>query len=125
MERTVTEGKPPACVEICPREALVFGRRAELIALANRKIRQHPGRYHPEGYGENTAGGTSVLYVADRPLTQLGLPDLPDESPAEITESIQHGIFRGFSGPIMLFGLMSVLMKSSGDKRKEREDDHV
>jgi Fe-S-cluster-containing dehydrogenase component len=124
-ERTLAEGKPPACVEICPRECLVFGKRSELVKLAHRKIRENPGRYHPEVYGEHTAGGTSWLFLADRPLTELDLPDLPDESPAEITEGIQHGIFRGFSGPIMLFGLMSVLMKSSGDKRKEMEDDHA
>ena len=76
-------------------------------------------------YGEFTAAGTSWLYLSDRPFTEIDLPALSDESPAEVTETIQHGIFRGFSGPIMLFGLMSVLMKSSGDKRKEMEDDHV
>jgi Fe-S-cluster-containing dehydrogenase component len=122
-ERTLTEGKPPACVEICPRECLVFGKRSELLDLAHRKIRENPDRYHPAVYGEHTAGGTAWLYLADRPLTELDLPDLPDESPAEITESIQHGIFRGFSGPIMLFGLMSVLMKSSSELRKNKEDD--
>ena len=62
--------------------------------------------------------------TADRPATDMDIPDLPDESPALITESIQHGIFRGFSGPLMLFGLLSVLMKSSGDKRKAEEDPH-
>jgi len=121
-ERTLEQGRPPACVEICPRECLVFGRRSDLVDLAHRKIREYPGRYHPAVYGENTAGGTSWLYLADRPLTELDLPDLPDQSPAVITETIQHGIFRGFTGPVMLFGLMSVLMKSSSDLRKGKED---
>jgi hypothetical protein len=40
-----------------------------------------------------------------------------------LTETIQHGIFRGFSGPLMIFGLLSVLMKSSTDKRKPGEGD--
>jgi formate dehydrogenase iron-sulfur subunit len=124
VERTLEQGKQPACVEICPKEALVYGKRSDLVKLAHRKIREHPGRYHDEVYGEHTVGGTSWMYIADRPLTDLDLPELPDESPAEITEGIQHGIFRGFSGPIMLFGLMSVLLKSSGDKRKEMEDEN-
>jgi len=124
-ERTLAEGKLPACVEICPREALFFGPRDELVTLAWDKIRNAPDRYVQHVYGQHEAGGTSVLMLADRDFQKVELPDLPDKSPATITESIQHGIFRGFSGPIMLFGLMAVLMKSSSDKRKEGEDDDV
>ena len=63
--------------------------------------------------------------LADRDFKEVDLPDLPDTSPAEITEGIQHGIFRGFSGPVMLFGLVSVLAKSMGDKDgSAEEDDH-
>lgn len=122
FERTMTEGRRPACVEMCPPEALVYGKRSELIELAHRRIRENPDRYHDHVYGEHEVGGTSWMMIADRPVDQLGLPVLPDQAPPEITETIQHGIFKGFTGPVMLFGLMSVLMKSSGDKRKEKED---
>lgn len=128
-ERTLEQGKAPACVEICPREAIVFGRRDQLLELARERIAQHPERYHPEVYGEHEVGGTSWLLIGDRPATQYGIPELPDQSPAVLTETIQHGIFRGFSGPLMIFGLLSVLMKSSTDRRKPGDwhgdkDDH-
>ncbi len=123
-ERTLDAGKLPACVEVCPREALFFGKREELVELAWEKIRHAPERYHQHVYGEHEVGGTSVMLLSDRDFRQLDLPALADRSPATITESIQHGIFRGFSGPIMLFGLMAVLMKSSSGKDLE-EDDHA
>ena len=58
------------------------------------------------------------MMLSDRPATEIGIPDLPDQSPAVITETIQHGIFKGFSGPLMLFGILSILMKSSTDRKK-------
>ncbi len=125
FERTMVEGRRPACVEMCPPEALVYGKRSELLELARNRIRNDPDRYHNHIYGEHEVGGTSWLMIGDRPIEQLDLPVLPDQAPPEITETIQHGIFKGFTGPVMLFGLLSVLMKSAGDKRKEKEDDHV
>lgn len=131
--RTLEQGKQPACVEICPREALVYGKRSQLLELAHERIARNPDRYHDEVYGEHAVGGTSWLLLADRPATEVGIPELPDESPAVLTESIQHGIFKGFTGPLMIFGLLSVLMKSSTDKRhgqfkepddRDREDHH-
>jgi len=123
-ERTLGEGRAPACVEMCPPEALVFGRRSELLELAHARILENPGRYHPEVIGEHIAGGTSWLLLTDREPTEIDIPDLPDVSPATITETIQHGIFKGFSGPLMMFGILSVLMKSSSDRRKETEDEN-
>jgi len=117
-ERTLKEGRAPACVEMCPPEALVFGRRSELLELAHSRIRQNPGRYHSQVFGEHIVGGTSWLMISDRPATEIGIPDLPETSPATITETIQHGIFKGFSGPLMLFGILSILMKSSTDRKK-------
>jgi Fe-S-cluster-containing dehydrogenase component len=124
-ERTKEKGVLPACVEICPQEAIVYGRRDELLELAHQRITTHPGRYVNHVYGEHECGGTSWLYLADRDFTELGLFQQPDESPAVLTETIQHGIFRGFTGPIMLFGLISVIMKSAGKRPDDRlEDDH-
>jgi Fe-S-cluster-containing dehydrogenase component len=124
-ERTLEQGKPPACVEMCPREALVFGRRQDLLELARDRIRMQPKVYLPHVFGEYDGGGSSWLMLSDRRFRDVDLPELPDTSPAEITEGIQHGIFRGFSGPLMLFGLVSILYKSMGnteDRSKEDED---
>lgn len=100
-------GQLPACVEICPVEALVYGNRKELLDYAHERIAEHPDRYVDHVYGETEGGGTSWLYLADRPFADLGFPTLGPRSRAEITEAIQHGIFQGFAAPIALAGLLA------------------
>jgi Fe-S-cluster-containing dehydrogenase component len=109
-ERTQA-GQPPACVEACPVEALQFGRRRDLLERAHDRIRRHPDRYVDHVYGETEGGGLSWLYLSDRPFSEVGLPELGPESPADRSERIQHGIFRGFAAPLLLAGLLATLHK--------------
>ena len=67
------EGKRPACAEVCPSGALLFGKRSELIEVAKTRIYQNPDRYVHHVYGELEAGGTSWLYITDVPFEQIGL----------------------------------------------------
>ena len=120
LERTIENGQLPSCVEICPTEAILFGPREELISIAHERITKHPDRYIDHVYGEHEAGGTSWMYISNQPFNEIGFPELDDKSPAELTESIQHGIFKGFSGPIMLFGLLGIIMKVM---KKEEENE--
>ncbi len=46
------EGKLPACVEICPTEALTYGKREELIEIAHARIKKQPDRYFNHVLGE-------------------------------------------------------------------------
>src|SRR5512145_3210627 len=46
------KGGIPACVEACPRGAVIFGALAELRADARGRIDREPGRYFPRVYGE-------------------------------------------------------------------------
>ncbi len=103
------DGKLPACVEMCPVEALTYGRRSELLALAHDRIAKHPDRYTDHVYGEHEAGGTSWLYIAGRDFASLGLPTVGPKSPAALSEAIQHGIFRGFAVPIVIAGLLGAV----------------
>ena len=66
------EGKLPGCVEACPQEALVFGKRKDLLTLAHARIRRHPGRYVDHVYGEHEMGGTNWLYITGAPFEKLG-----------------------------------------------------
>ena len=109
-ERTHAGGIP-ACVEICPVEALVFGKRSDLLAMAHERISRHPDRYIDHVYGETEAGGSSWLYLSDRPFSELGFPELGPNSPANVTETIQHGIFKGFAAPLLLGGLLLTLKR--------------
>ena len=65
-------GKPPACVEICPQEALTFGHRNELIKVAHERIKENGGRYYDHIYGEKELGGTGWLYLSSVPFEEVG-----------------------------------------------------
>jgi ferredoxin len=91
----IKQGKIPACAEICPKEAITFGKRADLIALARERIRSHPERYYPNILGENEAGGTSWLYLAGTDFAKLGFPAHLENKPySELT--------KGFLGSVPL-----------------------
>jgi len=66
------EGRAPACVEACQHDALLFGRRDDVLREAQRRIRAEPGRYADHVWGEKEVGGTSVLYLSDVSLGFLG-----------------------------------------------------
>jgi Fe-S-cluster-containing dehydrogenase component len=66
------EGEIPACVEECPSDAMVFGKRSELLEIARERIHQNPGEYVSHIYGEHEAGGTGWLYISPVPFEELG-----------------------------------------------------
>jgi formate dehydrogenase iron-sulfur subunit len=61
---------PPACVKTCPTGALLFGEAEEVLAVAKKRL--SGGKYVQHIYGEKEAGGTSWIYIADRPFAELG-----------------------------------------------------
>lgn len=76
----------PGCVGKCPKEALVYGERSELIGIARRRIEAHPERYVDHIYGEREMGGTSWLYLSGVPFGELGMrEDLGTHSGPELT----------------------------------------
>jgi len=66
------EGKPPACVEACPQEALTFGKRNKLIEIGRQRIKETPGKYEDHIYGEHEVGGTAWMYLSSVPFNQVG-----------------------------------------------------
>lgn len=118
----VHDGKKPACVAACPQEALTFGKRSDLIALAHSKIEYSPKRYYDHVYGETEAGGTSWLYLTSEDYITAGLPELPHESLPDRTETIQHGIFKSFLPPLALYGLLGLIMHAMNGKDDTDEE---
>ncbi|MDK2887129.1 MAG: formate dehydrogenase iron-sulfur subunit [Thermoanaerobacter sp.] len=56
----IKEGKIPACVEACPRGAIVFGDKEEMREQARKRAREIGGYI----YGDKENGGTSTFYVS-------------------------------------------------------------
>ncbi|MFC1547139.1 4Fe-4S dicluster domain-containing protein [Candidatus Neomarinimicrobiota bacterium] len=81
FERFTKHDELPACVAICPQEAITFGKRSDLLKLAREKIRSTPGQYVEHIYGEHEAGGTNWLYISPVPFEQLGFRTDVGETP--------------------------------------------
>jgi formate hydrogenlyase subunit 6/NADH:ubiquinone oxidoreductase subunit I len=95
-----------ACAEVCPADAIHFGKRGDLLEEAKKRLRENPGKYLNHIYGEKEVGGANHLYLASMQYNKLGLPTLKDEAPAEFSEKIQHTIYKGFIAPIALYGTL-------------------
>lgn len=103
----IAEGREPACTEVCPRDAVIYGKRADLLAEAHRRISAEPDRYLPHVYGETEAGGTQVLYLSHVPFDKLGLPNYGPESVPATQRTLQHGLYQGFVAPVILYGALA------------------
>jgi Fe-S-cluster-containing dehydrogenase component len=112
------EGLLPACVNICPVEALTFGTFEEILNLAKEKMRKYPERYFNYIYGENEVGGTSWIYISNFDLSKEVLPKLKEKPAPGISESIQHGIFAYFIPPFSLYALLGGIMWMTKKRNK-------
>lgn len=112
----LAEGKLPGCVEACPKEALTFGERDELIKVARERIGANPGKYVDHIYGEKEMGGTSWMYISGAPFGEIGLrEDLGTKSAPELTAG-------ALSVVPMVAGLWPVFLGGAYaiNKRKEK-----
>jgi len=66
----IRAGLEPACTKTCPTGALRFDETERVHAEAERRLAT--GRYVADVYGREEAGGTSWIYIADRPFAELG-----------------------------------------------------
>jgi Fe-S-cluster-containing dehydrogenase component len=113
----------PACCEVCPREAVIYGKRAELLAEAKRRVAAEPDRYEAHVYGEKEGGGTQVLYLAPKGVSfqQMGFPALPERSAAQFSESVSHAPYLHGVTPIALYAAMAFVI---GRNEKKEQAGH-
>ena len=69
----IQKGQLPGCVESCPKDALIFGNRKELIKIAKQRIYKYPDQYIDHVYGEHEMGGTSWLYISGTSFSKIGM----------------------------------------------------
>ena len=119
----VVEGDAPACASICPKEAITFGKRSDLLAVAKQRIHDFPDRYVDHVYGENEVGGTSWLYLSGVPFEQLGMrTDLGTKPLGELTTGFLESVPTVFTlWPGLLTGvyLMSRRNRIQGDQDQD------
>ncbi len=116
----------PACCEVCPRGAVIYGKRTALLAEARRRIAAQPGKYFEDRvYGEVEGGGTHVLYLSPAGVSfqALGLPALPSRPAPELSETIQHGIYQGAIAPIALLAAFTITARRA--RRASNEEDRT
>jgi formate dehydrogenase iron-sulfur subunit len=114
----IKEGKIPACADACPGGAITFGKRADLLKLARKRITDNPEKYIDHIYGEREVGGTSWLYLSGVPFEELGFPtNLPKKAPIEFTKSYLSSIPVIFTTFPAIFGLLY-----AATHRREQED---
>lgn len=112
----IKKGLLPGCVDACPTEALVFGKRSDLLKAARQRIAGFPNRYVDHIYGEREMGGGHWLYLSHVPFEQIGMrEDLGTTAAGELT--------KGALGAVpMVVGLWPVLLTGiyAIGKRKEK-----
>ena len=118
------EGKLPGCVEVCPTEALTFGKREDLLRIARERIRRQPDRYIDHIYGENEMGGTSWLYIAGTSFRELGMREDLGVTPAPALTAGALGAVPIVVGlwPVLLTGIYAVSKRKDKIAQEEQAD---
>ena len=119
----VQEGGKPACVENCPAEALIFGKRRDLIEIAKTRIYAEPEKYNHAIYGEHEVGGTGVIYLASVPFKELGLRnDLGTISYPQFNKTFLYSVpLVLILGPAFLLGLNNSLLERKIKIKNDKE----
>jgi ferredoxin len=132
------KGQLPACCDVCPTGASLFGLVEDLKKEAQVRLSKKPGESHrfargklggnrpaQEGtianyqkhlYGDKELGGTQILYLSAVPFEKIGLPtNVPEYGYPAITEGIQHTLYKGMLPPLaLLAGLVYLVHRSAG-----------
>jgi formate dehydrogenase beta subunit len=122
-QHRLKEGKEPACTEVCPRGAVIFGRYTELLDEAHDRLARNPDKYVQKVYGEKELGGTQVLYLSHVPFENLGFRFEQSDSVPHVQQSVQHGVYQGFAAPVALYALLGAVMFRNRRKDTEAGDE--
>lgn len=136
------EGGITGCAEWCPTGATIYGKLDDLMAEARKRLELKPSdrydfpvhtvdsdekksrpveKYVDHIYGEKEGGGAQYIMLSAVPFQKLGLPEMPETSGASKSETLQHTLYKGLIGPIILLGGMVVATYRSTKKHQTDE----
>ena len=125
-EPHISAGKvdAPGCVNKCPKEALIYGERDDLIKIARNRIEAHPELYVDHLYGEHEVGGTSWLYLSGTPFNQIGMrEDLGTTSGPELNSSALSVVAMVPAlWPLLLAGVYGITKRTDKIAKKEKAE---
>jgi len=90
-----------------------------MIKEAEKRLKNRPTRYHQAVYGKEEAGGTSVLYLTQQPLDELGFKPVTKRAlPSYTWQALRlvPGIFLTVGGGL---SLLSWFTHRKGRLRRE------
>ncbi len=119
----VLAGRPTACSEACPTGATISGDREELIAEAQKRLRENPGNYVNRIYGLNEVGGTSVFLLSSTPFEEFGYPALATEPMPMLTyRALSHIPDLVTVGTVLLGGIWWITNRRTEVEAAEKHD---
>lgn len=121
QDRRSSGEKLPACVDICPNEALIFGKRDDVLQIAKKRLKRYPETYVNHIYGEREVGGTSWMYIATKDFDKMKMQAMNQNPAPGISESIQHGIFAYFVPPVTIYALLGLMMWVTKKRKNDKE----
>ena len=119
----IKNGQLPGCVQACPKEALTFGKRKDILNIARERIHKYPQRYVDHIYGESEMGGTSWLYLSSVPFSQIGMREDLGVTPAPELTSGALGAVPIVVGlwPVLLTGIYAITQRKEKVSAEERQ----
>jgi Fe-S-cluster-containing dehydrogenase component len=138
------DGHYSACAEVCPTGATLYGKTSDLLVEARRRLALKPGerakfprgklggpdqsyetpagKYLQHVYGEKEYGGTQVLKLSGVNFAKVGMPDLPPDAAAAMSETIQHTLYGNLIMPFAVLGAMTYVAKRNVKPDDESSD---
>ncbi len=117
------KGKQPACAEVCPTGATLFGKKRDLLEIARTRIYTHPDLYVHHIYGEHEVGGTGWLFLSGVPLEKIDLKTNLGTTPyPELTSGFLYTVPMVFVlWPSLLIGLNLIIKDEKGTSHGEKD----
>lgn len=120
----IEQGRDPACVQTCQPEAMKFGDRDEMLAIAHERVEMLHNKGFTEArvYGEDELDGLRVIMVTKYGLDTYGMPEDPQISPIVDVLSILKPV-TGLGVAAVVAGLGLSFLTGVGYKRHKMRYD--